>query len=98
MFYCQILFYASPLPSCQPYLNSSRMTEAGPLDEISEDEREEEHDLKLPGVKKGQWVGNSLSKTPLLIEVYIVRTCLFPYSYSCLKFLCLLYDRFCGLI
>lgn len=74
MFYCQILFYASPLPSCQPYLNSSRMTEAGPLDEISEDEREEEHDLKLPGVRKGQWVGNSvgnsLSKPSLLIEAY----------------------------
>ena len=38
----------------QPYLNSSHMTEAGPLAEISGDEEEEEKQpLPLPGVRSG---------------------------------------------
>lgn len=40
----------------QSILNGKRMTEAGPLDLISEDEEEEEEgaDIKLPGVHRGR--------------------------------------------
>ncbi len=66
------------LPKLQQFLNSRRMTEAGPLELISEDEDEEQRgtDIKLPGVRRGgvclalrtvcqYYSGTPLIRTPL---------------------------------
>lgn len=38
----------------QQYLNSARMTEAGPLDLLDVDSDSDQEDLSLPGVLKGE--------------------------------------------
>jgi len=38
----------------QQYLNSAKMTEAGPLDLLGADSDSDQEDLSLPGVLKGE--------------------------------------------
>lgn len=46
--------WISILSWLQQYLNSAKMTEAGPLDLLDADSDSDKEDLSLPGVLKGE--------------------------------------------
>ena len=51
----------------QQYLDSAKMTEAGPLDLLDVDSDSDKEDLSLPGVLKG---GRLISNIPAIVITY----------------------------